>query len=124
MPRTAQQLRDDALAIWHAGLAGEFAQKTDAQRMKGSDQGKSAAFRDERMHPFAHLASRLIGKRDRKEVVRGHALLNKVRDPMCDGLRLPRSRAGDDQKRPLPMQSRLRLPLIQSFEVFHLRNVA
>ena len=69
---------------------------------------------DEQLDPLAHLLRRLVRERDREDLV-GPRLPGReqVRDPVRQHARLARARAGEDQQRPLAVQDRRALRLVE-----------
>ena len=76
-----------------------------------------------RPDPLAHLASRLIGKGDRQNLVRRHSLSDKMIDTRREDARFTAPRARENRDRAVDSEYRPPLGIIQSFEVFHLPNI-
>ncbi len=66
------------------------------------------------LDPSAHLLGRLVGERDRQDLVRVHLLgVDQERHPVGQHARLAAARARQDQQRSLPVRDRLALGLVQ-----------
>jgi hypothetical protein len=71
----------------------------------------------EQLDALAHLLRRLVRERDREDLVRARLpRAQQIGDPVCQDARLARSRAGQDQERPLPRRDRLALRRVQALE--------
>ena len=72
---------------------------------------------DQQLGPVAHLPRRLVGERDREDLVRlGRVGRDQVGDPVGQHAGLARAGAGEDQQRALAVGDRLALGLVEPGE--------
>ena len=93
------------------------AQQARPQRVEGAEPHATDAVADQLLHTRTHLACRLVGERDRADLVRPHPPRgNHVRDPMREHPRLAAPRAGKDEQRSVRGLDGLTLWRIQPLE--------
>ena len=77
------------------------AQHAAARGVEGEDPDRARRRSEHALQPLAHLAGRLVGERDREDLVRLHAHgADQVRDTMRQHARLARARARDHEHGP------------------------
>ena len=86
------------------------AQHPRARRVEGHHPHRARAAAEQQLDALAHLLRRLVRERDREDLVGArHPRALEKRDPVRQHARLARSRAGEDQQRPLAMGDRVAL---------------
>ena len=77
------------------------AQHAAARGVEGEDPDRARRRSEHALQPLAHLAGRLVGERDREDLVRLHAHgADQVRDTMRQHARLARARTRDHEHGP------------------------
>jgi hypothetical protein len=70
---------------------------------------------DEHLDPLAHLLRRLVGERDREDLVGARLLgAHQVGDAVREHARLARAGAGEDQQRPLAVHDGVALGRVET----------
>ena len=103
-----------------AGVAQLFdvpPQNAGAHGMKGADPYLTAALAHQGAHALTHLFGGLVGKGDRQNVPRGHAVVDQVGDAVGERARFAAARACQNQHRPLEGFGCLPLLPVQSFQI-------
>ncbi len=96
-------------------------QNPHAHRMERADPDALRAKSNHPVHPLPHLPRGLVCKRNRKDIPGVHPLLvNQVRNPVGQDPGLPGTGPRQDEERPLRVENRLPLPVIQS--IIHTQN--
>jgi hypothetical protein len=72
---------------------------------------------EQQLDALAHLPRRLVGEGDREDlVVAGHARVDEVRDAVCEHARLARAGAREHEQRPLAVDHRRALLVVEAFQ--------
>ena len=111
------RLREHAELRVEPGLEGRLAQHPVAEGVEGGDRGLGVAPGDELVHALGHLGRRLLGEGEGEDLLGPRALRgDEVRDPPGEDRGLPGAGARDDEERPLAVDDRLALGLVEALE--------
>ena len=96
---------------------GVGAQHPGAGGVEGHHPHRARGAADQQLDALAHLLRGLVGERDREDLVgAGLARAQQVGDPVGEHAGLARAGAGQDQQRPLTVDDRLALGLVEALE--------
>ena len=96
---------------------GVGAEHPGAGRVEGHHPHRAGGAADQQLDPLAHLLRRLVGERDRQDLVRPRlAGAEQVGDPVGEHAGLARAGAGQDQQRPLAVRDGVALGLVQTLQ--------
>ena len=91
--------------------------------MEREDPDRAGGAAEDALEPLAHLGRGLVGERDRKDLVRFHAVrADQVRDAVREDAGLARPRPGDDEERPVHVEHGLPLGRIEACEQLLVRG--